>query len=83
MSKPRKSDAFSGISFRGNEKTSLHPVDDVIPSSRLMVREINIDLIDPNPNQPRKYFDDIEELAQSINEKGVIEPIALKRIENF
>lgn len=41
---------------------------------------IEISLIDPNPNQPRKNFDAnaIKELAQSIKEYGVIQPIILK-----
>ena len=44
-------------------------------------KEIDINLIDPNPNQPRKVFIDesIQELAQSIKEHGVIQPIILKK----
>ena len=43
--------------------------------------EINIDEIRPNPYQPRKIFDDetLKELASSIKEHGVIQPIIVKK----
>jgi ParB family chromosome partitioning protein len=42
--------------------------------------EIDIDLIDPNPFQPRTRFreESLEELAQSIRSAGVIQPIILR-----
>lgn len=45
------------------------------------VTEIEISLIDNNPDQPRKNFDPtaIRELATSIKEYGVIQPIILKK----
>ena len=44
------------------------------------VREVEVALIRPNPHQPRKHFDDesIEELAQSIAERGVLQPVLLR-----
>lgn len=46
------------------------------------VRMIALDAIDPNPDQPRTVFQPgaIEELAQSIKEDGVIQPILLKPV---
>jgi ParB family chromosome partitioning protein len=43
--------------------------------------EIELGRIDPNPLQPRKYFDDalIDELARSIQEHGVVQPILVAR----
>jgi ParB family transcriptional regulator, chromosome partitioning protein len=43
--------------------------------------EIDIDLIDPNPEQPRTVFPEkkLEELAQSIRENGLVQPILLRR----
>ena len=40
--------------------------------------------ITPNPNQPRKNFDDksLKQLAQSIDEKGLISPITVKKVKN-
>ncbi len=45
--------------------------------------EIDVDKIKPNPFQPRKKFDkkDLNELANSIKENGLISPIALIRKE--
>ncbi len=44
------------------------------------VREIEIARIRPNPNQPRVSFDEaaIDELAASIKERGVLQPILLR-----
>jgi ParB family transcriptional regulator, chromosome partitioning protein len=43
--------------------------------------ELDIDLIEPNPQQPRTRFDDsnLGELAQSIRANGVIQPIVVRR----
>ncbi len=43
------------------------------------IREINLDLIDPNPYQPRKYFDKdrLKELADSIKEHGLLQPVVV------
>lgn len=48
--------------------------------SRGGVREIEIARIKPNPNQPRVQFDEeaLEELADSIRERGVLQPILLR-----
>jgi len=44
--------------------------------------EIDIDLIDPNPEQPRTRFTDkaLDELAQSIAANGVVQPIVVRPI---
>lgn len=46
--------------------------------------EIDIKDIIPNPNQPRTYFDEtaLQELAQSIKELGVIQPITVRKSNN-
>lgn len=45
------------------------------------VGEIALDRIDPNPFQPRQIFDDesIEELKQSIQAQGLLQPVVLRR----
>jgi len=45
------------------------------------VREVELGLIKPNPYQPRTEFDDqkLEELARSIEEHGVIQPIIVRK----
>lgn len=42
-------------------------------------RIIGIDMIDPNPNQPRQVMGDLSELISSIAEKGIIEPIIVRQ----
>ena len=44
--------------------------------------EIDIDLIEPNPDQPRTRFTEanLEELAQSIRANGVVQPIVLRQV---
>ena len=48
------------------------------------VDEIDINLIKPNPNQPRKNFDQeaLDDLACSIKVHGVIQPIVLNQMED-
>lgn len=48
------------------------------------VQDIDLVLIRPNPNQPRKQFDQLalDELAQSIAAQGVLQPILLRPVEN-
>ena len=43
--------------------------------------EVDIDLIEPNPEQPRTHFDEtkLEELAQSIRANGLVQPLLLRR----
>jgi ParB family chromosome partitioning protein len=43
--------------------------------------EVDLDLLSPNPYQPRVAFDDerLEELAQSIKANGVIQPVLVRR----
>ncbi len=45
------------------------------------VRELRLDAVVPNPYQPRRQFDDgaLAELAQSIKEHGVLQPIVVRR----
>lgn len=42
--------------------------------------KIELDLIDPNPGQPRKHFAGIAQLAESIKEKGLLEPITVRPV---
>lgn len=52
----------------------------------MKIKEIEIEKIKPNPRQPRETFDreKIEELAKSIKQVGLLQPIAVKPLnENF
>src|SRR3984893_6665920 len=41
-------------------------------------RMINLDKIDPNPEQPRTDFGDLTELTAAIADKGVLEPLLVQ-----
>ncbi len=49
------------------------------------IEEIDTNLICPNPNQPRKIFeqDKLEELTESIKKYGVIQPIIVRKDADF
>lgn len=59
-----------------------HHVDDVLEGE--VIDEIALSEIKPNPFQPRRVFDQekIDELAQSIREHGIFQPIIVKRVNN-
>jgi ParB family chromosome partitioning protein len=42
-------------------------------------RLVPIELVDPNPHQPRQVMGDLSELVASINEKGIIEPLVVRQ----
>ena len=48
------------------------------------INEIAIEEIEANPNQPRREFDEeaLQELATSIREIGIIQPITLRQVAN-
>lgn len=52
-------------------------------SGNEQIHNIPIEQIKPNPNQPRKSFDDstLQELARSIEEKGVLQPVLVQKIQ--
>lgn len=52
------------------------------PADATGVREIPLDLIDPDPEQPRKTFDQAKllELAESIKAHGIIQPVVLRTV---
>jgi len=53
----------------------------LIPRSGPGLREVPVDAIRPNPWQPRTNFDqqELEELAQSIREHGVLQPVLVSQ----
>ena len=65
------------------QKNSEHPakLDNNIEDTLF---QIDIPLINPNPDQPRKIFREeaLVELTESIKQKGVIQPIIVRKNEN-
>lgn len=65
---------------RGLSALLADPVTTAEPRDEELL-EVDIDLIDANPQQPRLNFSEakLEELAQSIKENGLVQPILLRR----
>ena len=59
-----------------------HPVDTFTGDTNNLIN-IPLEVIHPNPDQPRKHFDEerLQELADSVRAKGVLQPIIVKRID--
>ncbi len=66
----------------GRGLDSLISMDDVQTGGSSAINEIAIAQITPNPDQPRTSFDEhaLEELAVSIRELGIIQPLTLRSI---
>ena len=66
----------------GRGLDALISTDDVRPQGSSTINEIEIDQIEANPNQPRREFDEeaLQELANSIREIGIIQPITLRQV---
>ncbi|MFK7973439.1 MAG: ParB/RepB/Spo0J family partition protein [Rickettsiaceae bacterium] len=58
--------------------------EEVMPIETNSSNNIDIDLIEPNQQQPRKYFDEekIKELADSITSHGLVQPIIVVKLAN-
>lgn len=64
-----------------DEKQTQNKVASNVTVEKDGVLELRIDEVHPNPNQPRKNFDQtaLEELAQSIKNHGVIQPLVVNK----
>lgn len=53
----------------------------LIPRAAVGLREVPVEAVRPNPWQPRTHFDqkELEELAQSIREHGVLQPVLVSQ----
>ena len=73
-----------GLDDIGNGRglDALIDTSDVHTQGSSNLNEIDIHQIVPNPNQPRREFDEeaMEELANSIREMGIITPITLRQM---
>lgn len=72
------------FAFYDNEKVEEVAVKKQIKETVKGVDEIDINKITPNPNQPRKHFDEnaLQELANSISVHGVIQPLVVNKIDD-
>ena len=67
----------------GRGLDALISTENVRPQGSSTISEIAIDQIEANPNQPRREFDEdsLNELANSIREIGIIQPITLRQTD--
>ena len=68
----------------GRGLDSLIRMDEVRTDGSSAISEIEITRIEPNPEQPRRTFDEetLDELAASIREFGVVQPLTLRLSDN-
>lgn len=68
----------------GRGLDALISTDAVPAKGSSSINEIAIEQIEANPNQPRREFDEgsLQELADSIREIGLIQPISLRKMED-
>ncbi|ASY44033.1 MAG: ParB/RepB/Spo0J family partition protein [Pseudomonadota bacterium] len=70
-----------GLSALLGDVAREEPVAAVAPSpSGKAIQSIEVALIQPHPEQPRRHFDEgaLQELAESIGKRGVIQPIIVR-----
>jgi ParB family chromosome partitioning protein len=68
----------------GRGLDALIQTDTVQTEGSSSINEIPLSQIHPNPNQPRREFDSeaLQELADSIREIGIIQPITLRKMDD-
>lgn len=68
----------------GRGLDALISTEAVRPQGSSTISEIPISQIEPNPNQPRREFDQdaLNELANSIRQIGIIQPITLRQVDD-
>lgn len=68
----------------GRGLDALITMDDVRTEGSSSINEVPLSQIQPNPDQPRHVFDEeaLHELAVSIKQLGVIQPITLRKIDD-
>ena len=68
----------------GRGLDALIDMGEIETSGTSSINEIELTRIEPNPDQPRREFDDesLEELAASIREIGIVQPISLRQQAN-
>lgn len=68
----------------GRGLDALISMDDAPARGSSAISDIEVSKISPNPDQPRQTFDEeaLDELASSIRELGIIQPLSLRKVGN-
>ena len=82
MSEKPDTRADSHDAIDGEDDAADADASDLVPVPGARFAEIPVELIHPNPRQPRQVFDeeDISELAASIAEVGLLQPIVVRQV---
>lgn len=73
-----------GLAELNMEMGQIPDISVLTGTERIVIKQIPLAQISPNPDQPRKTFNEqeLKELAESIKEKGVLSPIILRSVKN-
>ncbi len=82
MSVKRLGKGLEALIRSGEDKEKNNP--SLLKTETESISTIKLKHIYPNPEQPRKHFDDaaLNELAASISENGLISPITVRKVKN-
>jgi ParB family chromosome partitioning protein len=81
MSEPKKGLGRGLSALLGDAQPRAEPE---VPGRRDSVRDVDVARIRPNPAQPRQHFDEeaLAELADSIRQHGVLQPILVRAVDD-
>lgn len=84
MAVKKKGLGVKGLGINALINTEMEDMQSSKPEKKITeeaVLEVELDMIEPNRKQPRKYFDEaaLEELATSLKNYGMIQPIVVKK----
>ena len=85
MANPKKSALGRGLSaLLEHEETDITHSAGIAGATAGSISEISISQIEANPFQPRSRFDSgaLDELAESIRQHGVIQPVTVRKVGN-
>ncbi len=72
----------SGLPDNIKTRHDLHYIEELSRPNKTVGKVLQIDLVEPNPDQPRKEFGDLTDLTNSIKEHGVLEPLLVRPIKD-
>lgn len=81
---PHKKFPNTKHSVLGRGLDALISTDDINPQGSSSINEIEVNRICANPNQPRREFDQesLQELADSVKQIGIVQPITLRQMDD-
>ncbi|MBX7230640.1 MAG: ParB/RepB/Spo0J family partition protein [Bdellovibrionales bacterium] len=71
------------VEFHNDSLNKVHSTGDLTYQDQSKIWQLDIEKIAPNKKQPRKIFapEALKDLANSIKEKGILQPIVVRKVE--